>query len=112
MKTADQRSVMRPYDLDADKQHGPGEGRAGLLHHAVAREERDEPALGPAIHVAGGVAEVAPVRAARHVEAAPERLARNGDEQVASRHPGHLGERGLRLRDMLKHLDRACELEL
>ena len=68
--------------LEPDKQHGPGEGRAGLLDRAVAREQRHEPALGPVVHVSGRVAEVAPVRAARHVEPAPERLARHRDQQV------------------------------
>src|SRR5215213_6019954 len=49
----DRTAAPRPYDLDADKQHGPGEGRADLLHSAVAREQRDEAALGPVVHVPG-----------------------------------------------------------
>ncbi len=50
--------------------------------------------------------------AARHVEAAPERLARHRHEQVAARHARHLRERGLRLGHVLEDLDRGGELEL
>ena len=89
-----------------------GKGERGLLHPAVARQQRDEPALGPVVHVAGRVAEVAPVGAARHVQPAPERLARDRDEQVAARHARHLRQRRLRLRHVLQHLDGGGEVEL
>src|SRR4051812_45053455 len=112
----DRTAAPRPYDeperLDPDKQHGPGEGRASLLDRAVAREQRHEPALGPVVHVSGRVAEAAPVGAARHVEPAPQRLARNRDEQMPARHARHLRQRGLRLGDVLEHLDRRCKVEL
>src|ERR1044071_5640351 len=46
-------AAPRRYDLNPDKQHGPGEGRAGLLHRADLGErevgERDE-AGGPDPH--------------------------------------------------------------
>src|SRR5919108_799771 len=57
-----------------DEQHGPRERRARLDDLAVAAEQRDERALGPVVQVPGRVAEVAQVRAARHVERAPQRL--------------------------------------
>ena len=44
-------------------------------------EQRHEAALGPVVQVAGRVAEVPQVGAAGHVQPAPERLARDGDEQ-------------------------------
>src|ERR1700681_845420 len=79
--------------LEADKQHGPGEGRAYLDHFPVAREQRDERPLGPVVEMLGGVAESRPVRATGDVEHAPQRLAGNRDEQVPLGAARHLGQR-------------------
>ena len=54
----------------------------------------------------------AQVGAARHVEPAPERLARHRHEQPAARHARHLGQRGLGLGHVLEHLDRGGQVEL
>ena len=61
----------------------------------------------------GRVAEVAQVRAAGHVQRAPERLARHGDEHVpAFATRDHLGERSPRVGHVLQHLERAGDVEL
>src|SRR5687767_4757728 len=109
----DRTAAPRPYDerrLEPDKQHGPGEGGARLLHRAEARQQRDEPALGPVVHVAGRVAEVAPVGAAGHVEAAPERLAGDRHQQVPARDARHLRHGRLGIRHVLQHLDGGREV--
>jgi hypothetical protein len=64
------------------------------------------------VHVPGGVAEVLPVRAAGHVQPAPQRLARHRDEQRALGHAGHLGHRVLGVGDMLEDLDGRRGVEL
>jgi hypothetical protein len=64
------------------------------------------------VQVPGRVAQVLDVRAAGHVQAAPQRLARHGDEQVLGGHAGHLGDRVRRVGHVLEHLDRRGELEL
>src|SRR4051794_31684696 len=90
----------RAYDdlavVNLHKQHRPRERRADLLHRAVLREQRFEAHLRPVVHVAGRIAERLPVRAARHVDHPPDRLARHRHEQPALRHTPHLLERLLR----------------
>src|SRR5688500_6963698 len=107
----------RPYEdpealLDTHEQHRPGERRPCLHDLTVPGQELHEAALGPVVQVTRGVPEVLPVRAAGHVEAAPQRLARHRDEQVPARHARHLGDGVLRVRDVLEHLDRAGDVEL
>ncbi len=78
----------------------------------MAREQLDEAALGPVVEVAGRVAELLDVRPARHVQAAPQRLARHRHEQVAARDARHLGDRVRRIGHVLEHLDRRRDVEL
>src|SRR5919108_5972306 len=87
----------------ADEQHRPGERRPRLHDLSVARQQRDERALGPVVHVPGRVAEVLPVRAAGHVQRAPQRFARHRHEQPALGHAGHLGDRVLGVGHVLEH---------
>src|SRR3954470_9867855 len=58
---------------DGDKDHGPREGLPALLHLPVVLQQGAEPHVRPVVHVPWRVAEVAEVRAPRHVEHAPER---------------------------------------
>jgi hypothetical protein len=64
------------------------------------------------VEVPGRVAEVLQVRAPGHVERAPQRLARDRDEQPAPRHAGHLLDRVHGVGHVLEHLDRAGHVEL
>src|SRR3954454_9476914 len=64
------------WSAEAAKHHRPRERRADLLDCPVAREHRDEAPLRPVVDVAWRVAEVLQVGAARHVQPAPQRLAR------------------------------------
>src|SRR5918999_390046 len=76
----------RPYEsAKPHEQHRPRERRARLDDLAVPGQQLHERPLRPVVHVAGRVAEVAQVRAAGHVQRAPQRLARHGDEQVPRR---------------------------
>src|SRR4051812_46396799 len=106
----------RAYDdlavFDTDQEHGPRERGADLLYRAVLREQRLEAHLRPVVHVAGRIAERLPVRAARHVDHAPDRLARHGHEQPALGDARHLVQRLLGLGHVLEHLDRRCHVEL
>src|SRR3954463_13203299 len=95
-------AVEEALATQADQEHGPRERRARLDDLAVALEQRDERALGPVVEGAGGVAEVAQVGAARHVERAPQRLARDGHEQPSRRDPCHLRDRVLGVRHVLE----------
>ena len=91
--------------------HGNGE-RASTTSPWRASSSR-EAALGPVVHVPGRVAEILHVRAARHVEPAPERLARDRDQQVAAAGAArHLRHRVLGVGHVLEHLDRRREREL
>ena len=60
--------------------HGNGERASTTV--PCRDEHARERALGPVVHVAGRVAERAPVRAAGHVQPAPQRLARHRDQQA------------------------------
>ena len=62
--------------------------------------------------MAGGVAELAPVGAAHHVDDPPQRLARDRHEHVAGGATGHLRERMRGVGDMLEDLDRRDHVEL
>src|SRR5436305_14202748 len=88
----DSTAAPRPYPFDvasclasanAHEQHGPREGRAGLLDRPVAPQQLGEASLRPVVQVAGRVARRAPVGAAGHVEPAPARLAGDRHELPA-----------------------------
>src|SRR3954447_16023740 len=98
--------------VNAHEEHRPREWRPHFLHRPVLREQRLEADLRPVVDVAGRVAERLPVRAAGHVDHPPDRLARDGDEQVALGHARHLRERLLRLGHVLEHLDGGQHVEL
>src|SRR3954452_5424049 len=106
------RPYPEPPPLEADKQHGPRERGASLHDRPVARQQRDEAPLGPVVQVPGRVAEVLPVRPARHVQPAPQRLARDRDEQVPRGHARHLGDGVRGVGHVLEHLDRRRDVEL
>ena len=99
-------------DVTANEQHRPRERRARLDDLAVAAEQLHERALGPVVQVPGGVPEVLQVGAAGHVQPAPQRLARDADQQVPGGDAGHLGDRVLGVGHVLEHLDRRRDVEL
>src|SRR5688500_2477260 len=106
----------RPYEdpealLDTHEQHRPRERRPCLHDLTVPGQELHEAALGPVVQMARGVPEVLPVRAAGHVQPAPQRLARHRDEQPARRDARHLGDRVLGIGDVLEDLDRRGHVE-
>src|SRR5829696_764439 len=95
MPTERMRAPRAYESAKLHEQHRPRERRSCLDDLAVPGQQLHERPLRPVVHVARRVAEVTQVRAAGHVERAPQRLARHRDQQVARRDARHLGDRVL-----------------
>ena len=89
---------------DFTQDHRPGERSAQLEHPQVAGGELADRAAAEVLHVAGGVAEVAQVVAAREVQGPPYGLPGGAEQDMAPRHAGELGEAGGGVAEVLEDL--------